>query len=352
MSMTQFQRVTINQVADAAGVSIKTVSRVINNLPDVAPETRKKVKDIIAQLGYQPNAIARGLASKKTRTIGLINANFTDGNIALMVKGVKCQALKRGYLIILGSTDIDQTKQLEYVRILSNRYVEGIIFVRPCPEAVEDRLTDVTNLQEILNAGIPVVVLTSLPVKHPHMIVVDTDNVYGGRIATQYLLQLGHNRIATITGPTSASSVVSQTLGYSQALKEAKIPLRNELIATGDWSYQSGAIAVQQLLERNVEFTAIVAQNDRMAMGAIHILAKHKLRVPEDVSIIGYDNEEWTEFCRPPLTTISLPFEQMGEIAAQMLIDRIEGQEHNNVHQDIILQPSLIERASCIAITH
>jgi DNA-binding LacI/PurR family transcriptional regulator len=89
-----------------------------------------------------------------------------------------------------------------------------------------------------------------------------------------------------------------------------------------------------------------------MAMGAIHILAKHNLRVPEDVSIIGYDNEEWTEFCRPPLTTISLPFEQMGEIAAQMLIDRIEGQEHNNIHQDIILQPTLIERSSCIAITH
>ncbi len=348
--MNSFQRVTINQVAQAAGVSIKTVSRVTNNLPDVAPETRKRVQAVIQQLGYQPSAIARGLASKKTHTIGLINADFTDGNISMMVLGAKREALSRGYLITLGSTDIDKTNQAEYVRLLANQSVEGIIFVRPCPEAINDSLTDVTNLKQILNAGIPVVALTSLPVKHPHMIVVDTDNVCGGRIATQYLLELGHRRIATITGPPSATSVKGQTLGYQQALKEARIPLQPRLVVTGDWSYQSGAQATQELIARNETFTAIVAQNDRMAMGAIHVLVSYGFRIPEDISIIGYDGEVWTEFCRPPLTTIALPFLKMGAIAAQMLIDRIEGQEHDSKHQDIILKPEIIERSSCARV--
>lgn len=348
--MNSFRRVTINQVAEAAGVSIKTVSRVTNNLPDVAPETRKRVKAVIEQLGYQPSAIARGLASKKTHTIGLINADFTDGNISMMVLGAKREALSRGYLITLGSTDIDKTNQAEYVRLLANQSVEGIIFVRPCPEAINDSLTDVTNLKQILNAGIPVVALTSLPVKHPHMIVVDTDNVCGGRMATQYLLELGHQRIATITGPPSATSVKGQTLGYKQALKEARIPLQPRLVVTGDWSYQSGAQATQELIARDETFTAIVAQNDRMAMGAIHVLVSYGFRIPEDISIIGYDGEVWTEFCRPPLTTIALPFLKMGAIAAQMLIDRIEGQEHDSKHQDIILKPEIIERSSCARV--
>lgn len=345
--MNGYQRVTIHQVAQQAGVSIKTVSRVMNNMPDVAPETRQRVKQVIELLGYQPNANARGLASKKTATIGLINADFNDANIARMVSGAKKEALLHGYLIFLGSTDIDENGQPEYVRLLSNRYVEGIIFVRPCSEAIADCLQDVSNLNDILNAGIPVVALTSVPMQHPHLIVVDTDNVHGGRLATQYLLNLGHRQVATLTGPPTATCVEAQTLGYRLALEEAGIPPRAELVAIGDWSYESGASAMQELLERKIPFTAVVAQNDRMAMGAMHRLALHGLRVPEDVSIIGYDGEVWTQFCQPPLTTIALPFDAMGAMAARLLIERVEGKAGDGTQQNVIYQPQLLERQSC-----
>ncbi len=348
--MNRYKQVNIYTVAQEAGVSIKTVSRVINNLPDVSPETRQRIQEVIEKLGYEPNAIARGLVSQKTRTLGLINADFTDANISLMICGAKNEALKHGYLIVLGSTEIVEKNQPEYVRLLTNRYVEGIIFVRPRQEPVAEGMSDVSNLNEILNAGIPVVALTSLPMSHPDMIVVDADNVYGGTIATQYLLDLGHRRLAMITGPSSATSVQAQTRGFQLALEKANIPMLPRLIANGDWSYESGVAAMDELLKRGEPFTGLVAQNDRMALGAMSALKRRGLQVPRDISIIGYDGEVWTEYCQPPLTTVYQPFQEMGASAARLLIEAIENKERSQQPQNVISKPELVERDSCARI--
>jgi LacI family transcriptional regulator len=344
--VNRFQRVNIHRVAEESGVSIKTVSRVINDLPDVAPETRQRVQSVIERLGYRPNAIARSLVSRKTHTLGLINADFTDPNISLLITGARDEALKHGYLILLGSTEIDPSNQPEYVHVLANRLVEGLIYVRPNPRPIDDYISDVSNLNEMLNAGMPVVALTSLPFTHPQLIQVDADNLLGGRIAARYLLELGHRRLAMITGPLTASSVIDQTEGYRLALEEAGLPFDPAQVVTGDWSFAGGVRGMQALLERGVAFTALVAQNDRMALGAMSILAQVGRRVPEDVSVIGYDGEDWTAYCRPALTTVLQPFVEMGARAARLLIQAIESAAQG-WPQDVRLSPALLERDSC-----
>lgn len=332
------KRLTIAEVARAADVSPQTVSRVINERPDVSPETRQRVQQIIDQLGYQPSAIARSLASRRTRTLGLITADFSDYFFTQVIAGAEAEARKHGYFFMLGSTERNPQDEPEYIRLLTERHVAGILFARPSTEP-DDR-----HLLSVLRDGIPVV-STAYHIPGANLTVVDVDNVDGAQQATHYLIDCGRRQIAMITGPAAWKSVYDRTKGYSLALEAAGVAFDPGLIAEGDWSYDSGYRAMQTLLTRGVSFSALFAQNDQMAIAAMRALRGAGRRVPDDVAVVGYDDIPAAEYCDPPLTTIGQPMQEVGKEAARLLIQAIE--EPGVTQGEVLLKAKLILRCSC-----
>jgi DNA-binding LacI/PurR family transcriptional regulator len=331
-------RVTISQVAREARVSTQTVSRVVNNRPDVSPETRRRVQEVIARLGYQPNAIARSLVSRRTHTLGLITDDFSDYFFTQIITGAEAEARQHGYFFMLGSTERNVQDEPEYIRLLTERQVEGILFARPSTEP-DDR-----HLAGLLREGVPVVT-TAYHLPGEPLTVVDVDNVDGGQQATQCLIDGGHTRIGMITGSLYWKSVNDRSQGFRQALESAGLPFRKEYIEVGDWSYESGYDAMVRLLDRAPEITAIFAQNDRMAIGAIHALRERGQAVPEDVAMVGYDDIPGAAFCHPPLTTMRQPMREVGARAAQLLIELIDDPKRDR--HEVLLKTELIRRDSC-----
>jgi LacI family transcriptional regulator len=338
--MTNTKHITIKQVAESAGVSIQTVSRVLNNRPDVSSETRQRVQQIISDLGYQPFAIARGLASKRTFTLGLVAFDFSDYWFSQVVTGAEMEAHEHGYFFMLGSTGCDPQDEPRFLRLLTQRHVEGILFVRAsCPN-------DLEHLHNLQQSGIPVV-STGFYLPDAEFGIAEVDNMAGGRKATQYLIGLGHTQIAMIAGPTGWKSVSDRTQGYIQALQSAGITASPDLIVHGEnWLHRSGYEAMKELLKKKQPFTAIFAQNDRMARGAINALNEAGRRVPQDVSIVGYDDIPEAEFSNPPLTTIRQPMQEVGKAAARLLIKMIEDPE--STPEQILFDTELVIRSSCI----
>lgn len=332
------RKTTIRDVAAIAGVSYQTVSRVINNKPDVAEETRCRVWQVIEELGYQPSAIARGLVSKRTYTLGLINADFDDPFYVGVTIGAEAVARERGYFFMISSTERNPDGEPVYLQLLTEREVDGILFVRPSTEQ------DSRHIVFLLHQGIPLVT-TAYHVPGARLTVVDVDNVDGGIKATRHLIDIGHHRIGMITGPLGWESVKNRTQGYRLALEQAGIPYDESLIEHGDWSYASGYEAMKRLLEGGTRFTALFVQNDRMAIGAIQALREAGRRVPDDVAIVGYDDNPVAAYCCPPLTTIRQPTREVGVVATRRLLELIENPDAER--QEILLPVELVRRASC-----
>jgi LacI family transcriptional regulator len=340
--MIENKHITIKQVAEEAGVSIQTVSRVLNNRPDVSSETRQRVQEIIDNLSYQPYAIARGLVTKRTFTLGLISSDFTDYWFAQVAMGADAEAQKHGYFFMLGSTDCNAQDEPKFLRLLTERHVEGILFIRA------NRPNDLDHLQNLQQSGIPVV-STGFYLPDSELSFIEVDNVDGGQKATQYLISLGHKQIAMITGPATPNSVMDRTKGYHQALQSAGLPSNPGLIVHGQtWLHRSGYDAMKELLDRKLPFTAVFAHNDRLAKGAISALNEVGLKVPEDVSIIGYDDIPEAEFDNPPLTTLRQPMQEVGKAAASLLIKLIE--DPNATPQQMLFKTELISRSSCATL--
>jgi LacI family transcriptional regulator len=331
-------RVNIKRVAREAGVSTQTISRVINDRPDVSPETRQRVQQIIKELGYQPNAIARSLVSKRTRTLGLITSDFSDYFFTQVIAGAEAEARRHGYFFMLGSTERNPKDEPVYIRLLTERHVEGILWARPSSEP------DARPLTTLLEEGIPVVT-TAYHLPNHSLTVVDVDNVDGAQQAVRCLLENGRRQIAMIAGPATWKSVIDRRQGYISALKAAGIPFHANLIARGDWSFASGYRAASELLVKGRVFTGLFAQNDQMAIGAIHALREAGKRVPEDVAVVGYDDIPVAEFSDPPLTTIRQPMGEVGQVATRLLIQAIENP--GAAQKGALLQATLIKRKSC-----
>ncbi len=332
------KRVTQQDVAHLAGVSYQTVSRVINNSPRVAPETRGRVMQVIARLGYQPHAIARGLASNRTRTLGLITSDFSDYFFTQVIIGAEQEARHAGYLFMLGSTERNPADEPEYIRLLSQYSVDGFFFARPSTEE------DNRHLVALLHSGVPLVT-TAYYLPGEPMRVVDIDNVDGGYCATSHLLELGHRRMAMITGPRPWKSVSDRSEGYIRALRNKDLSYAEELVAEGDWSLASGYRAMQQLLSRGVKFTALFAQNDQMAIGAMCAMREAGRRIPDDVAVIGYDDIPASEFTWPPLSTMAQPMQEVGRMATRLLIETIE--DPTTPPREVLLRAKLVCRATC-----
>ena len=301
---------TIRDVAARAGVSHQTVSRVINDNPQVTPATRERVLAAIRELSFVPSPLARGLLSNQTRSIGVVADDISDHFFARMVAGAEAEARRRGYYLMIGSVEPDED-EAGYLRLMLERRVEALVLARPSAPLSADALT----------AGVPLVAVGSFA--HTEVPVVDVDNRQGGYDATRYLLERGHRRIATIVGPAGWPSAVARLDGYCDAVHEAGV---DELVErASDWGLEGGFAAASRLLERGAEFTALFAHSDLIALGAIRRLREVGLRVPEDVSVVGYDDLPVADYVEPALTTVHQPMREVGALAVGLLLDQLGG---------------------------
>ncbi len=335
--MKKRRSTTIFQIAQEAGVSVPTVSRVLDGRPDVAIETRQRVQEVIDRFNFQPSAAARSLVSHSTRILGLIANEFEEPSLGLMIAGAQAEAHRQGYFLILGSNDRDEDNAPGYLRLLQQRQVEGLVFFYPVPEAGALEFIDIVHKE------IPVVT-AAYRFPDSKIPVVDHDNVDGGRQAMQCLLDNGHRDIVMITGPLVWKAATDRMYGGRLALEAAGLGIDPERFVEGDWSYQSGYEATRTFLVRNVPFSALFAHNDRMAIGAIQALHDSSLRVPQDVSVVGFDDIPGAVYNVPPLTTVRQSSYGMGSAALQLLIQIVQ---HPETHvEDIILKTELVVRQS------
>ncbi len=330
-------RPTIKDVAARAGVSRQTVSRVVNNKPEVSPETRARVQAAIDELGYRPNAIARSMVAGHTCTLGCISPNLIDYTFASIIESAQAEARRQGYFLLTGSapTAGEVGSLLEE---MLHRQVDGLLVLNPHADG------RYRHFLPLIGKGMAMVYLNDTPRDEP-VSSVQCDDREGGYRATRYLLDLGHTAIATIVGSDNEECTFDRLAGYRQALSEAGIAPRRALTVSGDWSAPSGYEGAKRLLETGQPFSALFAQNDQMAMGAMRALREADLRVAEDVSVIGFDDIPLASYFDPPLTTLRQPMRESGKRAAQLLIETI--QDPDRPPEQILIQANLVERASC-----
>lgn len=336
------RRITIKQVAEAAGVSAQTVSRVLNNRPDVAPSTRQRILKIIEELGYQPNIVARSLSQRRTYTLGVVTAGLKYTGPSRTLNGITNKAEELGYTLLLkellGFESHDVNAILDY---LLARQVDGIIWA--VQEVGDNRKGFASRLSAI---PVPIVFLTME--KRAGLNIVAVDNYAGGRQATEHLLALGHRKIGHIAGPLAWWEARERKRGWEEGMAEAGLPAQNWV--EGTWSSRSGVRSLQQLLSQAPDLTAVFAANDQMALGALHYAHRHGIRVPEDLSLVGFDNLTESAYYWPPLTTINHDQFELGCLAVREAVKAIESRQDGvpSSHQSqvIFIQPELIVRES------
>lgn len=326
--------VTIQDIANYANVSKSTVSRVLNNTSAVNEDKRKAVLEATQKLGFKPNVFARSLASGKSMTIGVLTQVLGSPFYDAISQGVIAGLADTGYSPIFVDGQWQVEKEIDSLRALMSRRVDGLVLIggNIPPE----------QLTELCGSLPTVVVARELPAEHHKCVYMD--NVEGGYRATKHLIEQGHRDIAIVTGISGHPDAYERHEGYKKALVEAGIEPDPELVAEGDFLSESGLAAVESLLAKKKKFTAIFAGNDMMAFGARLALHRRNLRVPEDVSIIGFDDQAEAAFMTPPLTTILQPGRQMGAHASEAVLALIAGKAFKSVR----LQGELQVRESVV----
>ncbi|MCG3207942.1 MAG: Ribose operon repressor [Anaerolineae bacterium] len=271
------------------------------------------------ELGYQPNALARSLRRKKTHIIGVIVPDSANPFFAEVTRALEVALFKQQYAVILGNSDGDLERERLYTNTLVEKQVDGIVFVAVGQTGQEHALL-IQKMQMPL-------VLVDRDVPRLAVDSVLADNAQGGRLATEHLLALGHRRIGCITGPSDLTPSADRVTGYRNALASAQIPIDETIIRKGDFQFQSGFDAARQLLTLPQPPTAIFACNDLSAVGAVSAAVALGLRVPQDVSVVGFDDVPLASFANPPLTTIHQPSHEMGALAAEILLGRLQNRE-------------------------
>jgi len=335
---------TIKDVAQQAQVSVTTVSHVVNNTRFVSEGARQRVLQAIDELRYVPSALARSLKSNRTHTVGMMIPNSSNPYFAEIIRGIEDTCYAAGFNVILCNSDDDPLKQSTYVRLLSEKQVDGLI--------VMSSGADGELLDTLRAASMPQVVVDR-EIEDLEADLVEVNHEAGGAIATRHLLALGHRRIACIAGPQVLSSARQRVQGYRLALQEAGIEVEERLLRSADFTSAGGHLAMASLLEAaEAEArrggpgrpTAVFASNDLMAIGAVCAAAGAGLRIPQDLSVIGFDDIALSAYANPPLTTVAQPKHRTGALAAQMLMQRIA--ERGRAWQREILQPTLTVRQS------
>jgi len=310
----EIKPITRKEVAERANVSVAVVSYVVNAGPrPVAPETRLKVERAIEELGYYPNELARSLSRKQTAMIGLIIPSLVNPVYAEIADSLTRYCAAEGFRVILGSSGRHHQTEVEFAKSLRAKRVEGVIIIpSESPEEI---------LQPLQQAHIPTVVLEhELPDTH----CIAIDDLQGGQLATQHLLLLGHRRIGMIRRKPSSALSHLRYVAFRDMLQAANIPINPDLVIESEAGQESGYTSMQRLLALSRPPTAVFAHNDVLAMGAISALCHAGLKVPQDISVVGYDDIINSAYLNPPLTTVRFPIAEMGRAAGKMILDLIK----------------------------
>lgn len=310
------EHVTLELIAREAGVSPSTVSRILNGTAKVSDDKRQAVEDTIARFNFQPNLMARSLAMGQTHTIGVLTQFIESPFYGEALRGIEDALAGSAYSPLFVSGHWNLKEEEARMRLLQARRVDGVIILT-------GRLSD----QQLLKYAerLPIVV-TGRALNAPRLASFDQDNFAGACSATRHLIELGHTRIAFIAGPNDHPDAAERLRGYRQALADAGIDGAPELIVRADFLESGGMLAINHLLEAGVPFTAVFASNDQMAYGARLALYRRNIRVPEDISLVGYDDLPNSTYSMPPLTTVRLPVYEIGRMAAQAMLKLIAGE--------------------------
>jgi len=328
----------MKDVAREAGVSISTVSHVLNKTRNVIPETKLRVDKAITKLSFEPSSLARALKTNRTYTLGMLASNSTNPFFMEVLQGVEEACFERGYSLILCNSNYKADRLLAQLKTLIKKRVDALIVLTT---------HDAPEFEEYLNKQkeLPVVILDA---KSVHNCCTISDNsVLGGRLATDYLIEQGHVNIACLTGPEAHPRSNDRLLGFKGTMEKHDLPVLDKWMVPAALTVQGGYEAMNKLFNRCASGAlpqAIFAFNDMMALGAYRAIQERGLRIPEDISIIGYDDLELVSYLNPPLTTIRQPRQQLGEQAADLLINYL--QTKTPMPDDLVLTPELVVRQS------
>ncbi|MGG1574792.1 LacI family DNA-binding transcriptional regulator [Fictibacillus sp. NRS-1165] len=308
---------TIKDVAKKANVSVATVSRILNNLPGYSEKTKEKVLQVITEMGYQPNAIARGLINKKTKTLGVLLPAVSDTFASVVLSGIEDMAHDLDYSVMVCNTAKDGIRTMKYLQALREKQVDGIIFISEFFK--EEYYNAITAMK------LPIVLVSTKSAYDIPFIKVDDEKaVFDG---VTYLLERGHRSIGMIAGTKGDTiATIPRIEGYKKALNKQGIAFETKKVVYGDFGFESGIEAAEELLYHNKDVTAIFCSSDEMAAGALSYLYRMSIRVPDEISLVGYDNTKVAEMAIPPLTTVGQPLYEMGKNSVRMLLEREDGQ--------------------------
>lgn len=330
----------IKDVAQKAGVSVTTVSRVLNGEKYVKDDLKAKVKQAIDELGYAPSHIARSLVRKKTNLIGVIVPDLTSSFYSTILSSIEETASLNDYNLLVCNIIEDTDKELKYLNVFHEMRVDGIIIMH---EKLSDEIRSFIHKLDI-----PIIFSSVRPVDHKFISVI-IDDYEAAYDATKYLTELGHERIAFIGGDMrDVTSGQNRYVGYRNALKDQRVRMFNDYIRFGDYKTQSGYDLMKELLACEPRPTALFAVSDDMAVGAMNCIHDHQLKVPDDISIIGFDGSQLTELVRPRLSSMEQPIQEMGKITVHTMIEIITDPA-SSPREDLILGHKLVVRDSCKA---
>lgn len=338
-------RANIKEVASVAGVSTQTVSRVINNRPDVSQETRRRVQEVIEKLGYRPSALARSLIRQRSYTLGVVTAGLKYIGPSRTLSGITLAAEVAGYSLLLKELPYSEEKNIEPIfQALISRHVDGIIWAVP----------EVGNNRNWINhrtfeTNIPMVYLAMQP--REDIFVVSIDNYLGAQTAVRHLLAQGYQHIGHVSGPMDWWEAQQRMVGWEAVLAESHTKPEANHWVEGNWSSASGASAIENLFVKYPEMDAVFVGNDQMALGVIQFATQKGFRIPEDLGIVGFDNIPESAFFSPSLTTMQQDQYRIGKIAVEQIIQIIESnleELESERSNSFVLSPTLVVRQSSL----
>jgi LacI family transcriptional regulator len=330
--MTEKKKTTIYDVAKEAGVSRQTISRVLNNRPDVSRETRKRIKDIIERLDYHPSAIARSLRSPKSFTLGVVTAGLKYVGPSRTLSGITQGAEELGYGLLLKElASFSANNVYPLLQLFQAHHVDGIIWAAP---EIGDNRNWLADLPSELD--VPIIFLTME--RREDVSIVTIDNCWGGRLATEHLIGLGRTRIGHISGPLDWWEARQRKQAWEDVLSEAGLPSNERMWVEGNWSSKSGKFAIGELLNKFPEMDAIFVGNDQMALSVLQTAAERGIRVPDDLAVVGFDGIAESEFFSPSLSTVYQNQDELGRTTVQELVRLID----EKLQDDTVIQPSQI----------